>query len=65
MQEKATQILTNLGKIRKTVEDILEGKITTTKIKEKTIRTILQVAKKAIIKVLETRSKIVTQNIKQ
>lgn len=47
------------------MEDILEGKITTTKIKEKTTRTILQVAKKAIIKVLETRSKIVTQNIKQ
>ena len=65
MQEKATQILTNSGKIRKTVENVREVKITTTKIKEKTIRTILQVAKKAIIKVLETRSKIVTQNIKQ
>jgi len=41
------------------MENVLERKITTNKIKEKTIRTILQVAKKAIIKILETRSKIV------
>ena len=40
------------------MENVREIKITTAKIKKKAIRTILQVAKKAIVKVLETCAKI-------
>lgn len=46
------------------MENIREIEIATAEIKEKTIRTILQVAKTAIIKVLKTRSEIAKKDIK-